>query len=96
MFSAQTASILKGVHVEPGTAYVNLADIRQTIPSAGTSCGSQAFLAEVDQTVRAVLPVERVLYAIDGDPAAFYDWLQFGCSASNDFCDPEPFARGED
>ena len=93
MFSAQTASILRSVAVEGKIAYVNLADIRQVIPSAGTSCGSQAFLAEMDQTVQAVLPVERVIYAIEGDPAAFYDWLQFGCSAANDFCDPAPFVQ---
>lgn len=91
MFSAETASILKGIKVEGKTAYVHLADIRQVIPSAGTSCGSQAFLAEVGNTVQGVLPVERVLYAIEGDPAAFYDWMQFGCSAENDFCDPAPF-----
>jgi hypothetical protein len=93
MFSAQTASVLRGVHVEGQTAYVNLADIRQSLSSAGTSCGSQAFLAEVGQTVQAVLPVERVLYAIEGDPAAFYDFMQFGCDAANDFCDPAPFEQ---
>jgi hypothetical protein len=95
MFSAQTASILKNIKVEGKTAYVNLMDIRQVIPSAGTSCGSQALLAEVGSTVRAALPVERVLYAIEGDPAAFYDWMQFGCSAENDFCDPAPFVEDE-
>jgi len=94
MFSSQTASMLKNVRVEGATAYVNLADARQVIPSAGTSCGSQAFLAQVRRTVQGVLPVERVLYAMEGDPAAFYEWLQVGCSAANDFCDPAPFAEG--
>jgi hypothetical protein len=49
----------------------------------------------VRRTVQGVLPVERVLYAMEGDPAAFYEWLQVGCSAANDFCDPAPFAEGE-
>ena len=33
----------------------------------------------------------RVIYAIEGDPALFYEWMQLGCSEANDYCDRAPF-----
>jgi len=91
-FSQQTAGVLKGFKVEGATAYVNLADIRQIIPNASTSCGSQAFLAELETTLKDSLPgLERVIFAIHGEPRTFYDWMQFGCGGFNDNCDAQPF-----
>ena len=34
-----------------------------------------------DQTIR-----------FDGDPAAFWEFVQAGCGSFNDDCDPAPFA----
>ncbi len=34
----------------------------------------------------------NVRCAITGQPEPFWNWLQVGCDASNDFCDPAPFA----
>lgn len=91
-FSQQTAGILKGFKVVGTTAYINLSDIRSIIPNASTSCGSQGFLAEVETTLKDTLPeLERIIFAIDGDPRAFYDWMQFGCGEFNDNCNPQPF-----
>jgi spore germination protein GerM len=91
-FSADSQSILKGVKIEGDTAYVNLIDIRPTLTAVSSSCGSSAFFAEVENTLQAVAPVTRVIYAIEGDPGAFYEWVQLGCSPENDNCDPSPFA----
>ena len=44
-FSPATAGALRNVTIKDGTAYVDLADLRSTIPNASTSCGSAAFLA---------------------------------------------------
>ncbi len=91
-FSKETEDILIDVKVEGGTAYLNLQDIRGIIPGVSSSCGSQEFFAEVGQTVRAQAPnVEKVLYAIEGNPEPFYEWVQLGCQEFNDFCDPAPF-----
>ncbi len=90
-FSAATAGALLGVRVQGNTAYVNLSDLRQVIPNAGTSCGSAQFMASLDTTVTNATGAGRVLYAFDGDPAAFWDFVQVGCGSFNDDCDPAPF-----
>jgi hypothetical protein len=82
--------------VSERSPYIDLVDIRPLMPAANTSCGQQAFFAEVETTLRnalrsAAYPVERVIYAIEGDPAAFYEWMQLGCSEANDHCDRSPF-----
>jgi spore germination protein GerM len=94
-FSTATRSILKSAKIEKDTAYVNLVDVRPILPSVSSSCGSSAFLAEVENTLRGVAPVTRVIIAIDGEPATFYEWVQLGCSADNDYCDSSPFAEDE-
>jgi|GEM_PF-239766 len=92
-FSEETANALLGLNTaSDGTAYVNLADLRRVIPNASTSCGSQQFFAEVETTLRAADPdIGRVIYAIEGDPRPFYEWMQIGCTPENDNCDPAPF-----
>jgi spore germination protein GerM len=95
-FSAATRSILKSVRIQEDTAYVNLVDIRPLLSSVSSSCGSSAFFAEVENTLREVAPVTRVIYAIDGEPSAFYEWVQLGCSADNDYCDSSPFVEAEE
>lgn len=91
-FSEETGDILIDVKIEGDTAYVNLEDMRSLIPGASSSCGSQEFFAEVKETIQAQAPgVEKVLYAIEGDPEPFYEWVQLGCQEFNDFCNPAPF-----
>ena len=90
-FSAATADILIGVTIKDQVAYVNLKDIRAIIPNASTSCGSAAFFAAVEATVKGTADVTRVLYAIEGDPEPFWEWMQVGCAPLNDNCDPAPF-----
>lgn len=90
-FSAATADALLGVRVDGETAYVNLADLRQVIPNAGTSCGSGQFIASMNATTSNATGAAKVLYAFDGDPAAFWEFVQSGCAAYNNDCDPEPF-----
>ncbi|NCD17695.1 MAG: hypothetical protein EOL91_10390 [Actinobacteria bacterium] len=91
-FSAATADALLGVKVVGDTAYVNLADLRQVIPNAGTSCGSGQFMASLNATTTNATGAGKVLYAFDGDPAAFWEFVQAGCGSFNDDCDPAPFA----
>lgn len=91
-FSAETTSILLSLRVIGSNAYVNLTDIRPIIPGASSSCGGQMFLAQVETTLKNAVAVERVFYAIEGDPVAFYEWIQLGCDPSLDNCDPTPFA----
>lgn len=91
-FSPATAQALVSAEVSGTTSYVNLTDIRTTIPNASTSCGSAALLAQLGTTAQQAGMTPRVLYAINGRPQPFWEWLQVGCDASNDNCDPAPFS----
>ena len=74
-FSEATADSLLGVVVEERTAFVDLAGgALGAIPS--DDCGWEAFLAEVETTLKTVLPVEWVVYSIDGDLRAGCRWMQ--------------------
>lgn len=90
-FSYFTRDALKSVTVKDGTAYVNLTDLREVIPNASASCGSAAFLASMQRTLWQFPEITRVLFAIDGDLVAFYEWLQIGCTPENDNCDKMPY-----
>jgi len=90
-FSADTSGILKGLKIENGLAYVNLQDIRQIIPNVSASCGSAEFLAEVETTLKQFPAISKVIIAIDGQPAVFYEWIQIGCQSENNFCETAPF-----
>ncbi|MDO8556994.1 MAG: GerMN domain-containing protein [Candidatus Jorgensenbacteria bacterium] len=91
LFSEKTSAILKNVKVQNGIAYVDLYDVRGIIPNASASCGSAHFLASIHETLKQFPTVRDVRYAINGDPAVFYDWMQFGCNSTDTVCDPTPF-----
>ena len=81
-FSAETSGILLSFHGAEGTAYVNLTDIRETIPNASSSCGSAMLLAEMDATIKQFGTYSNTLYAINGSSQDFYEWLQMETPAS--------------
>ena len=92
MFSSVTGGILRKVKIEGDTTYVDLSDFRKLIPNASSSCSSQDFFAQVSQTLKNnVSGVQNVTYAINGDPRIFYEFMQIGCNAQNNNCDPTPF-----
>jgi spore germination protein GerM len=93
-FSATTAGLLRGVHVEHGIAYVNLNDPRPLLAGATSSCGAAELRTQLERTLRQFPTVRRVIFAIDGEPRAFYEWMGESCDLSNDRCDATPFRRG--
>lgn len=90
-FNETTKDILISVNVDEGVAYVNLVDIRSLIPNVSASCGSAQFLSEVTSTLTQFPEIKKVIFAIDGEPSTFYEWIQVGCSKETNECDPEPF-----
>lgn len=91
LFSSATSDILLSITIQEGTAYVNLRDIRTLIPNASASCGSAQFFAEVESTLGEFEGIQNVIYAINGDPEPFYEWMQIGCTEENNNCDATPF-----
>jgi len=90
LFSESTSDILLNVRVAGGFAYVNLKDIRYRLSSVSASCGGAQFFAEVERTLKQIPGVHTVIYALEGDPEAFYEWTQLGCDGSGR-CDSTPF-----
>lgn len=91
-FSTATADALVNAKVVGDTSYLNFTDIRTIVPNASTSCGSAALLAQFTTTAQQAAMTPEVRFAINGQPEPFWNWLQMGCDASNDSCDPAPFA----
>jgi spore germination protein GerM len=92
-FTEETKSVLLGVKVKNKTAYVNFKDL-MAFPHQGnatTSCGSTHFLAQLDKTLKQFPGIKRVFYAMEGDPEAFYGWLQFDCPDELKNCDKTNF-----
>jgi hypothetical protein len=75
-FGPGTAGSLRSARIREGIAYIDLADLRNAIPNASTSCGSALLLAQLDGTATQFGTVRRAVYSFDGDVAAFYEWLQ--------------------
>ena len=92
-FSETTVGLLKRLHVEEGTAYVDLHDLRRALSGATSSCGSAEFRSQIERTLLQFPTIDRVIYAIDGDPRAFYDWMNEPCDPANENCNPAPFRR---
>jgi len=91
LFSEKTKDVVDAVKFENETAYVNLKDIRQLIPNANASCGSAEFIAEIENTLKQFPSIKKVIFALNGQPSTFYEWMQIGCSPENKLCDETPF-----
>jgi len=90
-FSNQTVDSVIDVDIVGSRAYVNLKDIRALIPNASSSCGSQSLLSQMDTTLKQDGTITESVYAIDGKPRDFYEWLQYDCPDISNDCDPTPF-----
>ena len=75
-FSADTADILLSFHEKEDTAYVDLKDIRASLPNLGTACSSAQFLAEMDMTIKQFGSYTKTVYAFNGSAEDFYEFLQ--------------------
>jgi spore germination protein GerM len=92
-FTEETKSVLLSVKVKNRTAYVNFKDLTAfpNLGNATTSCGSTHFFAQLDKTLMQFPGIKHVFYAIEGDPEAFYGWLQFDCPRGLKNCDKTNF-----
>ena len=92
-FSARTAGLLKRLKIKSGIAYVDLHDRRQELTGATSSCGSAEFFTQIQRTLGQFPTIERIIFAIEGQPRVFYDWMELECDQANDNCDPGPFMK---
>jgi spore germination protein GerM len=79
IFSEETKAILISIKIKKGAAYINLKkDIIQTLGNATTSCGGLNYSASVEKTLKQFPTIKKIFYAIEGNPADYYDWVQVG------------------
>lgn len=91
MFSEKSANLLISASQADGIVYVNMRDLRNELSSVSASCGSSAFMAAIERTVKQFPGVREVRYVIEGNPETFYEWVQLGCDPETNNCDPTPF-----
>ncbi len=91
-FSERTDGLLIRLKIEAGTAYVDLHDKRGELSGVTSSCGSAEFFSQIERTLGEFPTIDRIIFAIEGNPAVFYDWMELECDRTNDICDPAPFA----
>jgi hypothetical protein len=92
-FSLRTAGLLKRLKIKDGVAYVDLHDRRQELTGATSSCGSAEFFTQIQRTLGQFPTIERIIFAIEGQPGVFYDWMELECDQTNDNCNPGPFMK---
>jgi spore germination protein GerM len=95
-FSEGTKSLLISVNVKDEAAYVNLRNPTSTTGTGNftTSCGGSNFFGQVENTLKQFSSIKAVFYAIEGDPAFFYDWMQIGeCPEGLKNCDTSNFIK---
>ncbi len=82
IFSENTRGAVNIIEVIDGVAHVNLRKevkgktIYEALNGANTSCGSMQFFAQVERTASHFPNVKQVVFSIDGDKKAFYEWMQ--------------------
>ncbi len=78
-FSGATADAITGVAGVGGEYTVDFTGLNTLIPNASTSAGSQMLMSQLNSTLFQFDFVQSVGYTLDGDCAAFWEWLQMGC-----------------
>ena len=78
-FSSESAGMVLSTELDGDLLIVDFDDRSGVLNNASTSCGSSAFLSQLNATVFQFASVNRVRYAFNGSCDAFMGWLQGSC-----------------
>ncbi len=74
----ETKGILKSIKIKNKAAYINFnKNVYEQMGTATTSCGG-GFFSSIEKTLLEFPTIKKVFYAVEGNPADFYDWVQVG------------------
>jgi len=91
-FTKDSKHILKSINIKNGNAYVNFDKwVLENLGNATTSCGSASFFSEIETTLKQFPTVKKVFFAVEKNPAAFYEWMQSDCPEELKKCDNTGF-----
>ena len=79
-FGPDTAGAVRNTELTGGLLIVDLWDVRDALPNASTSCGSESLLAQLNATAFQFDAVDRVRYEFEGSCADFAGFLQGECT----------------
>lgn len=87
-----TKDVIKSLNVKGGVAFVNFKKVVfEKLGNTTSSCGG-GFYSTIESTLKQFRTVKRVVYAVEGSTADFYDWVQVGeCPFSKSLCAPGNF-----
>lgn len=91
LFSEATTFALNSLSISGGVAAVNMADISAIIRDANSDCVKKSLISSIEKTLRQFDNINKVVFAINGNPKKFYDWVGIGCNKENNNCDPSIF-----
>lgn len=78
-FSEETTGLVISVRIVKGIAYVNLkGEVIEKLGGATSSCGSNTYYGSVNKTLKQFPTIKKIMFAIEKDPAMYYDWMQIG------------------
>ena len=88
-----TKDILKSIKIKNKAAYVNFNSVvYKQLGTATASCGGGSFFSSVEETLKQFKTIKKIFYAIEGNPADFYEWAQVGeCPAELKNCSGKNF-----
>ena len=88
----ETKGILKSIKIKNKAAYINFNKVvYEQMGNATSSCGG-GFFSSIEKTLFQFPTIKKVFYAIEGNPADFYDWVQVGeCPAELKNCSGKDF-----
>lgn len=79
LFSKETEGLVISVNIVKGIAYVNLrAAVMEKLGTATASCGSVSYDSTITRTLKQFPTIKKIMFAIERDPAMYYDWVQVG------------------
>jgi spore germination protein GerM len=79
-FSAATAGAVLSTDLTESVLTVDLDDLSGVIPNASSSCGSSAFLSQLQATAFQFEEVEEVVFLFEGSCDRLFEFLQMECT----------------
>lgn len=93
--ASEMEGIFKSINIKNKTAYLNFSSrFPNQMGNASTSCGGAMFFSALEKTLKQFPAIKNIYYAIEGDPAEFYEWAQVGeCPKALKNCDNKNFIK---
>lgn len=79
-FSTATADAVLSTDLVDGVLTIDMADLSGVIPNASSSCGSSAFLSQLQATAFQFEEVEEVIFLFEGSCDRLFEFLQMECT----------------